>query len=58
MYKYRLYNGRGSVRIVGYDNERLKGGHRHLDGKESSYSFASVDQLVSDFPEDVGSKSQ
>ena len=48
IYKYRLYYGRGGVRIVGYDNERLKGDHRHLDGKESSYSFTSVDQLVSD----------
>ena len=39
MYKYRLYYGRGGVRIVGYDNERLKGDHRHLDGKESRYSL-------------------
>ena len=53
MYKYRLYYGGGGVRIVGYDNERLKGDHRHLDGKESSYSFTGVDQLVSDFLADV-----
>jgi hypothetical protein len=52
-YKYRLYYGRGGVRIVGYDNERPKGDHRHLDGKESAYLFTSVDQLVSDFLAEV-----
>jgi Family of unknown function (DUF6516) len=52
MYKYRLHYGRDGV-LVGYDKERLKGDHRHLDGKESSYSFTSVDQLVSDFLADV-----
>ncbi len=53
LYKYRLYYGRGGVRIVGYDNERPKGDHRHLDGKESRYLFTSVDQLVSDFLAEV-----
>ena len=53
MYKYRLYYGRNGVRIVGYDNERLKGDHRHLDGAESPYRFTSVDQLVSDFLTEV-----
>jgi hypothetical protein len=53
LYKYRLYYGRGGVRIVGYDNERPKGDHRHLDGKESPYLFTSVDQLVSDFLAEV-----
>ena len=43
LYKYRLYYGRGGVRIVGYDNERLKGDHRHLDGKESRYSLSSTE---------------
>jgi hypothetical protein len=28
-YKYRLYFGRSGVRLVGYDNERGKGDHRH-----------------------------
>lgn len=28
--KYRLYYGRDGIRIVGYDNERNKGDHRHL----------------------------
>ena len=52
-YKYRLYYGLNGVRIVGYDNERGKGDHCHLDGKEYNYQFLSVDQLVDDFLNDV-----
>jgi Family of unknown function (DUF6516) len=48
-YKYSLYYGRDGIRIVGYDNERPKGDHRHLDGKETPYAFTGVDRLVSDF---------
>lgn len=52
-YKYRLFYGRGSERIVGYDNERPKGDHRHLDGAEEPYSFSTVETLVRDFLADV-----
>ncbi|HEX9877116.1 MAG TPA: DUF6516 family protein [Gammaproteobacteria bacterium] len=31
-YKYRLFFGRPGERIVGYDNERSKGDHRHSGG--------------------------
>jgi len=31
-YKYRLVYIRNGVRIVGFDNERGKGDHMHLDG--------------------------
>ncbi len=48
-YKYRLYYGKSGIRIIGYDNERPKGDHCHLDGKELSYKFTDVDQLVEDF---------
>ena len=48
-YKYRLYYGRGGVRLVGYDNERGKGDHRHLYGVETRYDFTNVDRFVSDF---------
>jgi Family of unknown function (DUF6516) len=48
-YKYRLYYGRSGVRVVGYDNERPKGDHFHVDGGEHRYSFSDVDQLVADF---------
>ena len=49
VYKYRavcIVNGK---RIVGFDNERGKGDHRHLDGIESPYNFTTVEQLVEDF---------
>jgi len=52
-YKYRLYYGRAGERIVGYDNERPKGDHRHLDGVEEAYTFTTVEDLVRDFLTDV-----
>jgi Family of unknown function (DUF6516) len=48
-YKYRLYYGREGRRIVGFDNERGKGDHCHLDGKELTYSFTTTDALLNDF---------
>jgi len=39
--------------VIGYDNERGKGDHRHLDGIETPYKFVSIDQLIDDFIEDV-----
>jgi Family of unknown function (DUF6516) len=48
-YKYRLYYGKNGVREVSFDNERPKGDHHHLDGKEHSYRFTDVGQLVDDF---------
>jgi sugar-specific transcriptional regulator TrmB len=38
---------------VRYDNERGKGDHRHIAGKELIYVFVSVDQLIDDFERDV-----
>lgn len=52
-YKYRMFYGREGKRIVGYDNERLKGDHRHIDGVESAYTFTTVEDLVRDFLADV-----
>ena len=51
--KYSLYFGKDGQRIVGYDNERGKGDHRHVRGQEEAYAFAGVDQLVADFLADV-----
>ena len=51
--KYSLFYGRPGVREVGYDNERGKGDHRHFQGTETTYTFASVEQLVVDFWSDV-----
>jgi hypothetical protein len=52
-YKYRLYFGKGGLRLVGYDNERGKGDHRHFGRSDLPYSFISPEQLVQDFLEDV-----
>jgi hypothetical protein len=51
--KYRLYYGRDRVRLVGYDNERGKGDHRHVGDTEVPYRFVSVEQLIADFLSDV-----
>lgn len=48
-FKYRLYYGRDGERIVGFDNERGKGDHCHLDGVEFPYEFSTPDALVRDF---------
>ncbi len=51
--KYRLYYGRAGIRLVGYDNERGKGDHRHVGEREEPYRFTSVEALWSDFMADV-----
>ena len=48
-YKYRAVYAVGGVRVVGFDNERGKGDHCHLQGRELPYSFTTVDALVEDF---------
>ncbi|NBS75227.1 MAG: hypothetical protein EBS66_17330 [Betaproteobacteria bacterium] len=47
--KYRAVYVVDGVRIVGFDNERGKGDHCHMDGKELPYAFTGVDQLLEDF---------
>ena len=54
--KYSLFYGRPGIREVGYDNERGKGDHRHLDGVETVYAFTSVEKLLADFWLDVRTK--
>lgn len=48
-FKYRAVYALNGERIVGFDNERGKGDHCHLDGQEMPYHFRGVDQLVEDF---------
>lgn len=52
-FKYRLYYGRKGERIVGFDNERGKGDHCHLDGSELPYLFTTTDALLEDFNRQV-----
>jgi hypothetical protein len=51
--KYSLFYGRKGLRLVGYDNERGKGDHRHIEGREESYIFTSVEKRIGDFLADV-----
>ena len=51
--KYRLFYGRPGMRLVGYDNERGKGDHRHFEGREEPYAFTTPEALVRDFLADV-----
>jgi len=52
-FKYSLFYGRAGERIVGYDNERGKGDHRHLGPDELPYRFVDLDTLLDDFGHDV-----
>lgn len=52
-YKYRLFYGGQEFERVRYDNERGKGDHRHLSGREVVYVFTSVEQLLDDFESDI-----
>jgi Family of unknown function (DUF6516) len=38
---------------VGYDNERGKGDHRHIEGREEAYAFIGVERLIEDFLADI-----
>jgi hypothetical protein len=48
-FKYRAAYAVNGLRVVGFDNERGKGDHCHIDGNERAYTFVSVEQLVEDF---------
>lgn len=52
-FKYRMVYVVDGARIVGYDNERGKGDHRHLGNRELAYAFRDVATLVDDFWADV-----
>ena len=41
----------GGVRVIGFDNERGKGDHRHLHGVETPYEFGGIAKLLADFRE-------
>jgi len=52
-FKYRLVFVRDGKRLVGYDNERGKGDHRHLGENELPYLFVDETRLLEDFWQDV-----
>ncbi|TAK65895.1 MAG: hypothetical protein EPO19_16110 [Betaproteobacteria bacterium] len=51
--KYRLVYVSGGERVVGYDNERGKGDHKHIRGAQAAYAFRDVPTLIRDFLQDV-----
>lgn len=52
-FKYSLFYGRPGLRIVGYDNERGKGDHKHIGDSELPYVFTTWEALLDDFLADV-----
>lgn len=55
-FKYRLVFIRENKRVVGYDNERGKGNHKHLGTLEVRYKFVDIETLMADFLRDVEAK--
>jgi hypothetical protein len=53
--KYSLFYGKDGKRLVGYDNEKPKGDHRHYGRSEMPYTFSTVERLIADFLADVRS---
>jgi len=51
--KYGLVYVKNGKRLVGYDNERGKGDHKHIGEREQVYMFRSIGQLLEDFWNDV-----
>jgi hypothetical protein len=51
--KYSLFYGAPGRWLVAYDNERGKGDHRHIEGKEEAYNFSTPERLIEDFLADV-----
>lgn len=52
-FKYRLVFVQDGERVVGYDNERGKGDHKHIGKKEMPYQFVDEERLLLDFWQDV-----
>jgi len=52
-YKYRLVYVVGGKRVIGFDNERGKGDHCHIDDEERAYRFINIDRLIEDFIAEV-----
>lgn len=40
---------RDGQRVIGFDNERGKGDHLHLEGDETAYAFNDTGTLIQDF---------
>lgn len=47
--KYRLVYIVQGKRVIGFDNERGRGDHRHDGDTVTAYQFRGIDQLLEDF---------
>ena len=52
-FKYRLALISDNACVMRYDNEAGKGDHKHIGEIESDYAFTGLDQLQTDFWDDV-----
>ena len=52
-FKYRLVYIVDGERVIGFDNERGKGDHWHIDGVERAYQFRGIDVLLGDLIAEV-----
>lgn len=52
-FKYRLVYIVDGQRVLGFDNERGKGDHRHDGDREFPYAFRDIDGLLADFVQAV-----
>ncbi len=52
-FKYRLAYVVAGPRVLGYDNERGKGDHRHFGDREESVTFSSIEELLARFTAEV-----
>lgn len=53
-FKCRLnYCNAEGVAVVRYDNEKGKGDHKHITGRQLPYKFNSIRQLFIDFRTDI-----
>ncbi len=53
LFKYRLVYIVNGERIIGYDNERRKGDHKHILQEQLAYEFIDPEQLIKDFYSDI-----
>jgi len=51
--KYSFVYVKDGIRILGYDNERKKGHHRHFKEEETETEFEGIWKLLSKFKEEV-----
>ena len=52
-FKYRLVYVREGRRVIGYDNERGRGDHKHIGDTELPYAYSDEQKLIEDFWRDV-----